>query len=95
MSEHTPGPWVVDFDLIQDKEGYDIASTFPYGDPYDEIQEANARLIAAAPALLEACKAFIEAYTKSLQMEKADVAVRMAQQAIDAVTESDAAEGER
>ena len=38
--------------------------------------------IAATPELLEACEAFVEAWEKSLQLEKTDVALRMAKAAI-------------
>lgn len=44
--------------------------------------QANARLIAAAPELLAACEAFLEAWAKSSQLEKTDVALRMATRAI-------------
>ncbi len=40
-------------------------------------------LITAAPDLLAACKAFVEAWEKSLQLEKTDVALRMAKEAIE------------
>lgn len=46
-------------------------------------QKADARLIAAAPDLLNACLAFVGAYEKSLQLEKTDVALQMARQAIE------------
>lgn len=41
-----------------------------------------ADLIAAAPKMLEALKAFVEAHEKCLQLEKTDVALRMAKSAI-------------
>jgi len=44
--------------------------------------EANTKLIAAAPDLLAACEAFVEAWEKSLQLEKTDVALTMAKAAI-------------
>ena len=44
---------------------------------------ATPQLIAAAPCLLAACKAFVEAWEKSLQLEKTDVALRMAKKAIE------------
>jgi hypothetical protein len=53
-----------------------------YGSVDEAVAEANARLIAAAPCLLSACKAFVEAWEKSLQLEKTDVALRMAKDAI-------------
>jgi hypothetical protein len=43
--------------------------------------DANARLIAAAPDLYAACMAFIEAWEKSLQLEKTDVALQLAKAA--------------
>ncbi len=59
--EHTPGPW--------EYEGTDLRSHFPFAvkagaDPVAKVEdfgtsgtpEANARLIAAAPELLEVCE---------------------------------------
>lgn len=43
---------------------------------------ANARLIAAAPKLYAACKAFVEAHEKSHQLEKTDVALKLAKAAL-------------
>lgn len=58
--KHTPGPWRIDPAFcsdIQTEDGkYEIASTSPYvldGGNAPEEWEANARLIAAAPELLE------------------------------------------
>ena len=59
MVEHTPGPW----DFIKGDArwfvraaGMDIASvgTVPYWENFKPVDEANARLIAAAPDLLAA-----------------------------------------
>lgn len=66
MSAHTPGPWTVEIDRWH----YDTASTvvagaerptFPFRELLVQVggtdvgrQEANARLIAAAPELLDA-----------------------------------------
>ena len=61
-----------------------------------EREKSNARLIADAPNLLaerdrlaslnrelvDACQAFVTAYEKSCQLEKTDVAVRMARAAL-------------
>lgn len=62
---YTPGPWKVtdrvfngDEIGIGTEEGSIVAGAWPFGgdETGDEIREANARLIAAAPALLAACK---------------------------------------
>ena len=54
MSKHTPGPW-------EAREHSDGSHWFVDWDggwtAGDELSEANARLIAAAPELLEACEA--------------------------------------
>src|SRR5882724_3994416 len=74
-TKHTPGPWSLRIELDEDscmgksiftiheqKEG-DILGicTLNNYQKNDEVLEANARLIAAAPELLEACKAQHEA----------------------------------
>jgi hypothetical protein len=57
--KHTPGPWEIE------GEGQDVVGILAMGHNHfiaklsgwaTEIQDANARLIAAAPDLLEACK---------------------------------------
>ena len=64
MSEHTPGPWgIVEsassddyYELrVESKDGTFVADCDGSGD--FEMQRANARLIAAAPQMLEACRA--------------------------------------
>ena len=68
---HTPGPWVVDdanpelvAQLVEGIYEY-VASTaignFCSTERSGKEEEANARLIAAAPDLLEACKKALEA----------------------------------
>ncbi len=75
MSKHTPGPWFTDFDwqapaieagtkspykyvaLVTKDETTPVAEVASA--PLSEVQKANARLIAAAPDLLEMLK---EAY---------------------------------
>lgn len=61
MSKHTPGPWFVDEanpDLVQIANGDYICEVNPFSfslSNHDEEQcEANARLIAGAPELLDA-----------------------------------------
>ena len=55
-----------------------------YADTPEQI--ADARLAATAPQLLAACKAFVEAWEKS-QLEKIDVALKMAKEAIEQTKE--------
>lgn len=55
MSEHTPGPWFVECDMIRamvDGESQAVASTNIMPARNYPNREANARLIAAAPELL-------------------------------------------
>lgn len=56
-TKHTPGPWSVDPNapeyVTEDATGYQIANTVQ-GDHMEPVSEANARLIAAAPELLDA-----------------------------------------
>lgn len=61
MSKHTPGPWAYAWAggiaLVFQKGEATIASSIPYDDDNEIPQvEANARLIAAVPDLLEALK---------------------------------------
>ena len=60
MSKHTKGPWIICYDgNIDSKSGRSIcAMGFSTYKEYNDQPEmkANARLIAAAPELLEACK---------------------------------------
>lgn len=65
MSEHTPGPWEVVGSRIctvaNDNERITLAKTEPGGAfAMSEQQDANARLIAAAPELLAALNAASE-----------------------------------
>jgi hypothetical protein len=54
MSEHTPGPWTVDRLCIQAPDGNVALVNLA------RASDADARLIAAAPDLLEAAKAMTE-----------------------------------
>lgn len=60
MSKHTPGPWHVSSNTAQDLvcAGDEVVADCTTGDLPD-ISIANARLIAAAPELLEACKSLL------------------------------------
>jgi len=50
---HTPGPWEIDFSDMEITRGQKVVGYL------DKVNEANARLIAAAPDLLEALKLFV------------------------------------
>ena len=71
MSKHTPGPWIgagpsfgdplprYTTEIVTEREDEDGAATSICELPFhhhDDENEANARLIAAAPELLETCK---------------------------------------
>jgi len=89
---HTPGPWKSKllnrhktnehWRIGNDEAGNEIVAECTDYVSVPAERDANAMLISAAPDLLEACLAFVEAYEKSLQLEKTDVALRMAKQAI-------------
>lgn len=51
---HTPGPWHVYRDEINDEDGLTVAHAVRFVPPYRAQSDANARLLAAAPDLLEA-----------------------------------------
>ena len=57
-TKHTPGPWLAQFcDVYEVKGMTRIADVLPRSKPdWTAEDHANARLIAAAPALLAACK---------------------------------------
>lgn len=54
---------------------------------YCPFEGAAERLREAAPALLKACEAFVQAWKHSHQLEKTDVALRLAEAAIAAARE--------
>ena len=66
MTKHTPGPWAADGSgaiFVDKKQGEPIQTCGEYAVRYGEGTEealANAYLIAAAPDLLEACRAALE-----------------------------------
>ena len=82
---YTPGPW----DLIQHGEkdsrvGRRTLLAIVYSEAYQDRknQEANARLIAAAPDLLEACKAMLAdplAPVTTQSMQAARIAIAKAE----------------
>ena len=61
-AKHTPGPWQVGEEagsemIIYAPDGFAVASTVVFHRNYDQSRSANARLIAAAPELLESLQA--------------------------------------
>jgi len=68
-SKHTPGPWkAIPCPSPMDKSAFGVAAVEPMRGRIDSslqgMTEANARLIAAAPDLLEACKQLVNAAYK-------------------------------
>lgn len=68
MSKHTPGPW--DLDEGDLSTVYELETSDPlaevFSDKSAEENVANARLIAAAPELLEALEALLAASEKHI-----------------------------
>lgn len=68
MSQHTPGPWAVNRDdplevVMGNAQGGDaLVATIEGGHAGAERARADARLIAAAPALLAACRAVLDEF---------------------------------
>jgi hypothetical protein len=101
MAEHTPGPWEVSDTSIVTKMAPDVCIAVieddgEYAAPRN-VREANARLIAAAPSLLAALKALLDAdvyadgegmaYIRDSDTEDGKHAVEMAKAAIVEATE--------
>ena len=57
MSKHTPGPWKIEEGCFVSAEGFVIARIIGCD---SKKNESNARLIAAAPELLEALESMLE-----------------------------------
>lgn len=68
-SKHTVGPWHVFRDEINDRDGLTVARVVQFVPLYREQSDANALLIAAAPALLVACKALVDTCTTAPPVE--------------------------
>jgi hypothetical protein len=87
MSKHTPGPWKVSrrFDVYQDTQTPGVGGTFiastkgqwPLPESINQICEADAKLIAAAPELLKALQDIL-IFDSALSQENARAAIRKA-----------------
>ncbi len=80
MSKHTPGPWVADWTRagktawkVVGADGRGVSTVLVSQDRPAAEKEANARLIAAAPDLLEAAKdvtAMLELFADELRIKE-------------------------
>lgn len=78
MSEHTPGPWKIGRNIIgvRDETGFKRHIAAVLWD--DEQGKADARLIAAAPDLLEALRALLWKPDGWVEQENARAAIAKA-----------------
>ena len=88
MSRHTPGPWETRLDepywlRVFGSDGHAIAKVYLDDAPvedYNTRQEANARLIAAAPELLQALKGVVYiANRETVEFDAARAAIAKAE----------------
>lgn len=101
MGKHTPGPWTYGtsnegwtFDIYQadvagyTKESSDVATLHARTVECDPkcVQEANARLIAAAPDLLQFAKEFLKDYQSEEGMASMKYYAKIAYEAITKAT---------
>ena len=83
---HTPGPWKCERLIDNAGKPYathyeahiDLEVCMVWAPPGNAEQEANARLIAAAPDLLEACKMYLDAMERYGHPDKTDRLMRAA-----------------
>lgn len=71
MSEtkHTPGPWEAAGCVVYGSDGDSVADLSLNGRRHPDVTEANTRLTAAAPDLLEACEAALNALYDIIRSE--------------------------
>jgi hypothetical protein len=89
-TNRTPGPWEwipSGSDYLKSWNGNKYVTVLMIGYQNNGYAQINAsdpdrRLIAAAPDLYEACQAFVVAWEKCLQLEKTDVALKLARAAL-------------
>ncbi len=86
-STHTPGPWHVDDESYNSIRGAGLTIALVQGDTIGEIA-ANARLMAAAPELLDALRDCTEHLDSLVALNpKARVAIVSARAAIEKATD--------
>jgi len=86
MTKHMPGPWRLSIHEVEDNPAqglrvYGVGESDWIADcglPGDAPREANARLIAAAPALLAALRLLVKDSTESKHWNAAFAAIRLA-----------------
>lgn len=96
QTKHTPGPWSVRFDFVVQAASFDDGRLVPVAQPYGVNADrtdlfANARLIAAAPDLVEALQRALMALTGYLpghRNEVTDAAIEHAHAALAKATGS-------
>lgn len=76
MNKHTAGPWTVEYDNSETLQWYNVGPARVYHNYNNELEEetaqANARLIASAPELLEALEAMVDLWDKSFLYDAYD-----------------------
>lgn len=79
MRKHTKGPWVLNTGMVQSKKGSPIAKMFRDNSDFDGVpyippteRDANARLIAAAPEMLEFIKMVLKETDDATWITKAN-----------------------
>ena len=82
----TPGPWRYDSGKIWTPRGWWVASV--YEDMEEDIKRANGLLLAAAPDLLEACRALLDLELSGLRGPDDEDYCHEVQLAIDAIAKA-------
>lgn len=76
MNAHTPGPWRIErrgsHNPLIETDGLTVAEVLDDCHPDTEQQEANARLIAAAPCLLDALRTMTQMWNAYVSPENYD-----------------------
>ena len=85
--KHTKGNWYAKEGQIYPEETGKTLALIPYYDKDNEEQEANAKLIAAAPDMLEALNDLINAYEVKMGKSAVRLRIEIAKDAINKATE--------